>query len=73
MTEPLVIINENSVTTIGLFSTSESAVRSVITFPETGVSSSVVFELEVAIGAVLFGLTKIDKIALSDNNPSFNV
>jgi hypothetical protein len=71
--EPLVIVNENSVTTIGLLSASESDVASVITFPETGVSSSVVFELSLATGAILLGLTKMDKIALSDNEPSFNV
>ena len=73
MTDPLVIVNENSVTTIGLLSASESAVASVIALPDTGVSSFVVFELSLATGAILLGLTKMDKIALSDNEPSFNV
>ena len=73
MTLPVVIVKENSVTTIGFPSSSLSAVPSVLTLPDTGVSSNVVFELSVAIGAVLFGLTKMDKIALSVNEPSLNM
>ena len=52
---------------------SESGVPSVNTLPERGISSDVKFVLFVATGAVLFGLTKIDKIAISVNAPSLMV